>query len=108
MRALCVCHYGHSRSVALVRVLHGKGIEAVAAGAFTAGSQFLRAACEQATHIFVMEPHFLEQIPHEERDKVVCLNVGPDKWSNPYNQELLALCEKLLEETLYTSKRPNQ
>ena len=98
MKALCVCHYGHSRSVALVRVLHGIGIEAVAAGAHTAGSRFLKMMSEEATHIFIMEPGYLEQIPYEDRDKVVCLNVGPDRWSNPYNQELLALCKKLLEE----------
>lgn len=35
---LCLCQYGHSRSVALARLLHSRGIPAVAAGVWTGGS----------------------------------------------------------------------
>jgi fatty acid/phospholipid biosynthesis enzyme len=51
--------------------------------------------CQEATHIFVMEPGFASVVPYEHRSKVVVLDVGPDRWSNPYNQELLALVDKL-------------
>ncbi len=106
MRALCVCHYGHSRSVALVRRLHHRGIEAIAAGAHTAGWVGLKVLSEWASHIFVMEPQFIEQIPYEERDKVIVIDVGPDKWSNPYNPELLALVDSLYERWANTITTP--
>lgn len=95
MQALCVCQYGHSRSVALVRRLHHRGINAVAAGVGTAGPLFLKAMCDEATHIFLMEPHFVLHIPKEFRHKVVVMDVGPDIWSNPYNQELLQKVDDL-------------
>jgi len=97
LKYLCVCQYAHSRSVAMCRYLHGKGVEAVAAGAGTAPSVF-GVLGAWADKIVVMEPDFARAVPPEFRDKIVLVNVGPDRWSNPYNADLAALIVKLAAE----------
>lgn len=91
MKFLCICQYGHSRSVALCRVLHGKAIPAVAAGYSTSGDA-IDTLAEWADVIALMTPEAMNRIPKEYQEKVTLhFNIGPDKWSNPYNQELLAI-----------------
>lgn len=94
---LCICHYGHSRSVALCRVLHGMGINAVAAGTGTAGTA-IDVLAGWADVIAVMVPEAKSKIPTEFHSKIRDFSVGPDRWSNPYNQELLAILKKKIEE----------
>lgn len=101
---LCVCQYGHSRSVALTRVLHSFGRPAVAAGWMTSGTGLIH-LCEWATTICLLEPHFEAHIPHEHRSKIAVLNVGRDRWSNPYHPELHALLQKLVKDVLHISSK---
>lgn len=97
---LCICQYGHSRSVALCRVLHGKGIPAVAAGWATSGDA-IEVLSAWADVIALMTPEGIDQIPFEYRGKVVGhFNIGPDKWSNPYNQDLLSILKEKVESFL--------
>ncbi len=99
-RVLCVCQYGHSRSVALARRLHHRKIVAVAAG-WSTGGDALAVLSAWADVIAVMTPEIVNtHIPAEHRHKVADFNVGPDRWSNPYNHELLAICDKKIEEFL--------
>lgn len=93
-RFLCLCQYGHSRSAALVRILHSRGIEAVALGAGTSPS-LIRDVAPMVDVIVVMQPHFADAVPVGHRSKVVTMDIGHDRWSNPYNQELLSLVERL-------------
>lgn len=95
MNFLCICQCGHSRSVAMTRILHARGFPAVAVGASTCGEAYLH-LLGWATHIIVMQAHFANIIDQNNgvvRGKLVTFDVGPDKWANPYNHELLALCE---------------
>ena len=94
---LCICHYGHSRSVALCRVLHAKGFQAVAAGLYT-GSEAFPVLSEWADKILIMVVGV--PIPEEHQHKIVDFYIGADKWSNPYNQELLALLKDKVEKDL--------
>lgn len=94
---LCICHYGHSRSVALCRVLHEKGFQAVAAGLYT-GSDSFGVLSEWADKILIMVDRVV--IPEQHRGKIIDFNIGPDIWSNPYNQELLTLLTKKVETDL--------
>jgi predicted protein tyrosine phosphatase len=89
---LCVCQYGHSRSVAAVRVLHQDGMQAVAAGHETAGDTALTVLSSWADVIFLMTPDDRHRIPADQQHKIdTSFDVGPDRWSNPYNTELLDL-----------------
>lgn len=99
-RFLCVCQYGHSRSVAMARTLHGMGYYAMAAGVGTTDSEGLSRLAGWADKILVMQPHFANRIDPAYLEKVVVMDVGHDQWSNPYNRDLLALCRRLVDEKL--------
>lgn len=96
-RWLCICQWGHSRSVALARVLHGRGEAAVAIGAGSSGDAIIPLSA-WADRIALLEPGFKRYVPEEHWHKVVNFNVGPDRWSNPYNQELLAILSKMVDQ----------
>lgn len=98
MKCLCICQCGHSRSVALSRLLHEKGIPAVAIGATTSGAVELLSAW--ADRVFVLQACFAEHVPLNQRHKVVVFDVGPDRWANPYNQELLGILREMLDKFL--------
>lgn len=96
---LCVCAYGHSRSVALCRTLHGRGVHAVAAGVRTAGDA-LELIGQRAEKVLVLDDALLPVIPKSLASKVVSFHVGPDRWVNPYHPELRAILEKMVDEKL--------
>lgn len=93
MKFLCICNCGHSRSVAMCRSLHHKGHEAVPAGYGTASSAIPMLA-NWADFVVLMEPGFADAVPFYCRDKIAVNDVGPDVWSNPYNPDLRALCDR--------------
>lgn len=95
-RILCVCQYGHSRSVALCRVLHARKFNAVAVGVGTAGGA-LAVLAAWADAICVLEPHFGQAVPDDCKHKIRVFNVGPDQWSNPYHPELIKLLEGMAD-----------
>lgn len=99
---LCICQYGHSRSVALARRLHRRGIPAVAAGAGTS-EDAISVLSEWADVIAILEPHFIKAVPKHSQHKVVVFDVGPDRWKNPYSSELEEIIEQMLVKHL-TSK----
>ncbi len=96
---LCVCRYGHSRSVALCRVLHAKGQQAIAVGWMT-GHEWLPLLCNNANKILLLERKDINLIPVEYREKVMEFHVGPDVWSNPYDKALYTLLEQMVKERL--------
>jgi hypothetical protein len=102
MRWLCVCQFGHSRSVGLTRALHGRGITAVAVGWATSGDA-LALLAEWADVIAILSSEMMVYVPEQFRHKVVDFGVGPDLWSNPYNTELAKLLERKLDN--YFEKR---
>ena len=100
MKYLCVCQYGHSRSVALARVLHGCGETAVAIGWHTSGNA-IGCLGEWADKIIVLQSDFLRFIPHQFLSKVVPVDqfdVGPDRWVNPYHAELNAILRERVQQ----------
>lgn len=98
MNYLCICHYGHSRSVAMVRALHGLGHEAVACGVGTSPSALELLAQWADGGIILAESAMGSMIPNHTmyEHKFLHWNVGPDKWSNPYHPELAALAMDFL------------
>lgn len=103
MNFLCVCQYGHSRSVALARVLHQRGYHAVACGHQTAGP-LLATLADAADRILILDDNMT---PHVKQwsDKVVSIHIGPDVWSNPYNQDLIRILNQKVDEVLQLEQR---
>lgn len=97
MKYLCICHFGHSRSVAIARALHGRGLSAVAIGAHSSGDAVVPLAA-WADVIFAVDPTHAYQVPAEYRHKVKAFPLGPDVWSNPYHHDLIAKVDALLKE----------
>lgn len=97
MKFLCVCQHGHSRSVCCCRVLHELGHQAVACGWATAPDA-LPVLADWADRVIIMERQFQTKLPLKYMLKTVVCEVGPDVWSNPYNQELHRLIARLLKE----------
>lgn len=99
MKYLCICQYGHSRSVALARLLHGMGQGAVAIGWSTNGGA-ITPLCEWADRILIVDGHALAHVPINHRHKAVDFQVGPDRWVDPYHPELAQIFERLVAERL--------
>ena len=107
LKVLCVCQYGHSRSVAACRAFHARGVPAVACGAGTAGSA-LGVVAEWADRICLLDDALIGAVPPAQRHKIVSLHVGPDRWVNPYNPELREVIETLIDERMpFAPKRGN-
>lgn len=104
LRFLCVCQYGHSRSVALARRLHARHVPAIACGVATAGP-WLFPLCDWASHVLLLDDALRGAIPAASVAKVVSFNVGPDRWVNPYHPELADVLEKMIDERLPMLKR---
>lgn len=99
MKYLCICQYGHSRSVALAREFHRRGLVAVAMGHGTGGDAIVPLS-EWADVICLMTPDFAFRVPDNQRHKIVNFDIGPDRWSNPYNQELAGILKERVQKFL--------
>ena len=96
---LCVCQYGHSRSVALAREFHKRAIPAVAVGVVTAGPAG-EVLMREAAAICLLDYALRGSIPGGYGAKVDSFHVGPDRWVNPYNTELAGILSKMVDEKL--------
>ena len=96
---LCVCQYGHSRSVALAREFHKRAIPAVAMGVATAG-QAGEVLMREAAAICLLDYALRGAIPGGHGAKVDSFHVGHDRWVNPYNTELAGILSKMVDEKL--------
>jgi hypothetical protein len=104
MKFLCICQYGHSRSVALARRFHHRGIEAVACGAGTAKSA-IEPLANWAETICILDHGFGLVVPKQFLFKITeYFIVGPDRWSNPYHPELNDLLDMKVEAFLKERK----
>lgn len=91
-RILTVCHGGNFRSVALSYVLkwnHGK--EALPIGLDVAEPETLAHMCQWADRIIVVETSMCDRVPAAFHDKLTVYDVGPDRWRNALDRELLDL-----------------
>lgn len=93
-----MCQRGNCRSAALAYLLKDyAGIDALACG-WESNPSALDMLGEWATHIFVMQPEFIEHIDPELRPKVSAqFDVGPDRWGNPMHPELLGLLSSMMK-----------
>jgi len=96
---LCVCQYGHSRSVALTRVLHMCHVEAIAVG-YRTSPDWLHLMSGVADKILILDSSYRRHILPVYHDKIIDMHVGPDRWANPYHKELLTILAGLVKDKL--------
>ncbi len=101
MRILTICEWGAVRSVACEHALKEMGHDAMAVGWHTTSRHILQCLCRWSEAICVMEGWMIEYVPDEFRDKVRVIDVGPDHWHNPFDQELRAIINSDLRGGLY-------
>ncbi len=90
MNFLCVCDGGNVRSYALAYVLHDlRGHEAIAVGRLRVSASTMQYLCNWADRIVIMQPHMEESIPIGCKDKLRCVDVGPDRFGMWVHPELL-------------------
>jgi hypothetical protein len=90
---LCICQGGNSRSVAMAYVLkYALDGDALSCSAEKNTSETIKMLGEWADKIIIMQPGFIGVVPLELRDKVLCVNVGPDVWCNGLHPDLANLC----------------
>ena len=92
---------GVNRSAALVYLLRhppNGGHDAVAIGYTNVGTELRDFLFRWADRIVVMEQYMCAFVPAEWRYKSMICEVGPDRFGNPRHAELLALCQKFIDE----------
>jgi hypothetical protein len=72
---------------------------AVAVGYQTSGGAIEHLA-PWATHILIVDGNAWGSVPKEHAAKCVNMDVGPDRWVNPYHPELAAKFRELIEARL--------
>jgi hypothetical protein len=92
LKILTVCEGGNVRSVSLAFVLKNHlGHDAVAASWRFNSEKTLEMLYEWAEKIIVMQPEFLQHIPHLHRMKTTVCDVGQDRFGNAFHGELLMI-----------------
>jgi predicted protein tyrosine phosphatase len=92
IRFLCVCDGGNVRSQALAFVLHDRlGHEAIAIGRLRVSIDTMATMCNWADCIVIMQPHMQESIPSQYHSKLLCCDVGDDRFGVYVHPELLAM-----------------
>jgi hypothetical protein len=87
---LCVCDGGNVRSYALAWVLHDQlGQEAIPVGRLRVSPETMKMMCEWADLIVIMQPHMEESILPEFKPKLLCVDVGVDRYGMWIHPELL-------------------
>ena len=97
MRILTICEGGTVRSVSLARILKdeevdGRTHDAVAASWRWNTKETLWMLCIWADLIVVMEDYMREHVSDVFHNKLKVCDVGPDRYGNWFNSELMAQC----------------
>lgn len=98
-RFLTVCEGGNCRSVSLAMMLKAtKKYDAIACSWKDISETTFDMLAAWAHRIIVMEGYMLDKIPERHRDKVMVLDVGEDRWCNPFHPELTTKIAFLMNE----------
>ena len=95
-----VCQWGHCRSVAMARHLHGLNIKAVPCGVVAASFVQIQSLASVSHAIVCMQPDyadFIRNVVGIQHHRLLVFDVGPDRWVNPYHAELQLLVKDLFE-----------
>lgn len=89
-RYLIVCDGGNVRSHALAYILKWDyHQEAIAIGRIYMSEETMRTFSEWADTIVTVQPHMIESIPEDQQAKVVCYDMGTDRWGYSFKPDLI-------------------
>lgn len=103
MKILTVCQRGNCRSVATAYILKDRmGVfDAIAMGVETASPETQKMLLEWADKIIVVgQKYIYDKVPKGFEDKMHWLDIGPDVWRNPTDENLLGLLYPMLEDVI--------
>lgn len=95
MKYLCVCDGGNVRSQAMAYVLHDiMGHEAIPVGRIRISKKTMNYFCRWADKIIIMQPHMEESIDKKFKEKLLCVDVGVDRFGVYVHPELLEITKQ--------------
>lgn len=98
-KILTMCAGGHVRSVGLKYLLKYKyGHEALACGQDANSLETRNMLCDWADYIIVVTKDYLPEVPEKYKDKLICYEIGPDRFGYAFNSELLGICDNLIQQ----------
>jgi hypothetical protein len=98
VKFLCVCEGGNVRSVSLTYVLKYEfDQEALAASWAKCSQETLDMLGGWADKIVLMQPRFGDKFV-QWKEKLLVVDVGQDRWGNPFHPELKEFLSKVVQE----------
>lgn len=98
-KILTICAGGNVRSVGLRYLLHYKyGHEVLACGQDANNSETIDILCNWADYVIVVAEEYLFVVPEKYKSKLLCYNIGPDRFGYAFHPELLDISDKLINE----------
>jgi hypothetical protein len=102
-RILVACRGGNVRSVAVAFLLKYKySCDALAASFEKNDALTLALLMEWAETVIVTEGEHVRLVKEAYRDKVQLVDIGPDRWANPFDHELLATADSALHSIIHS------
>ena len=93
-----MCEGGTVRSVAMAYSLkYSFGQDALACSWAKNSPETIALLCEWADWIIVLQEKFTKYIPENCAHKMRVFDVGPDRWGNPLNKELVEMVSEQVQ-----------
>lgn len=98
MKVLTVCSEGINRSVVLASITKYKWGDVIAIGVNNTSPETLEMLYNWADYIIVVDKRLITQIPTKYSAKVKDWDVGEDRYPRAYNQELVEIFKRYIEQ----------
>lgn len=97
-----MCAGGCVRSVGLKYLLKNKyGHESLACGQDNNSGNYaetIEMLCNWADYVIVLTEDYKKFVPEKYKEKLLCYDVGTDRFGYAFHPELLGLCDKMIVE----------
>jgi hypothetical protein len=92
-----MCAGGNVRSVALKYILKYKyGHECLACGQDANSPETIDMLCNWADYVIVVTENYKNFIPEKYHSKLLCYEIGIDRFGYAFHPELLDICDKII------------
>ncbi len=99
MKILTMCAGANVRSVGLKYLLKYKyGHEALACGQDANSAETIDMLCNWADYVIVVAEEYLKFVPEKYKDKLLCYNIGADRFGYAFNPEMLTIFNNMIIE----------
>jgi len=98
-KILTMCAGGNVRSVGMKYLLKYKyGHEALACGQDANSTETIDMLCSWADYVIVMTDDYAKFVPEKYKDKLLCYDVGEDRFGYAFHPELLQIIDRMIIE----------